>query len=462
MKGYLNTQQIEYVLYHLGFFIEIDEMLKKKILFVKQGEDISNFSAKIIFLQNNNAFSISNCLVRDEVVHLFPHPKTREEYTLIKKNVVFNHDIFKASFFLLSGYQEYVSEKKDKYSRFPFFESVQYKLGFITKPMVNYYFKIIIEGLKKFGESNNYKIQLRNPFIKSCFCLSHDVDRVNFYSIPNIKLFTKSLFGSNRTKYSKKQLRSLLMQNMMNYLFKLREDPYWNFGWLRKLENDLGIKSTFYFLLDGQKDMDAYYKLTNPKIQELIAFLEKEKCEIGIHGTINSFNNQDELNRCVKLINEVVQTKAVGIRQHYLKFDHPRTFKLQKKLGLNYDSTLGFAEHEGFRNSFAHPFRPFDFEKQQVIKIWEVPLLVMDRTLFDYRKLTFHEVQDSITSLLYEVNKFNGVFSLLWHNSYFDELLYPGITNFYQNILEEITDHIPNAVTAKKLVGYFEEIIGGN
>lgn len=462
MKGYLNKPRIDYVFYHLGFFIELDKMLKNKILFVKRGVDISNYTNKIIFLQTNEDLNISNCLVNNEVIHLFPHPKIREDYTVINKNVVFNHDILKASFYLLSGYQEYICEKKDKHSRFPFTESVQFNLGFATKPMVNYYFKIITEGLKKFGELTNYKIESKSPLIETCFCLSHDVDRINFYSVANIKLFAKSLVGKNKSGYSKKQLPSLLIQNILNNFFRFKEDPYWNFKWLRKIEKDLGINSTFYFLLDGLKNKDAFFKMSDPKIKELITFLEYEQCEIGVHGTTNSYNNQDELNRCIKLINKVVQNKAIGIRQHYLKFDHPITFQIQQKVGLKYDSTLGFAEHEGFRNSFAHPFKPFDFEKQQMMEIWEVPLLIMDRTLFDYRNLSFQEAQKTIENLFNEVDNFNGVFSLLWHNSYFDETLKPGITSFYQNTLEEIMHHNPITLTGRNLIEVFNNSVNIN
>ncbi|MGM0408193.1 MAG: polysaccharide deacetylase family protein [Bacteroidota bacterium] len=455
MEGRLTQNQINYVFYHLNLFIDLNEDLKERILIVNNSFDLQNTKSrgKIIFMLSGNSLDNSKTITIDDVLYLFPNSKTEEHYKIENDNLIFNHDILKSAFYLLSGYQEQFPKLKDMHDRFRFEESVQYKLDFVSKPLVNYYFEIIIKGLKAFGELNRINIVEKKYFETFGFILSHDIDRVDYYSFHQIKLFLKGFIGLFNTGYSKQQLLFLLAKNVVHYMFPfLGKDPYWNFEWLREQENKLEIKSTFYFLLKGIKHHDAYYDVTENRIKKLIGYLEKEECEIGVHGTVGSYKNASELRYCINQINKVTSVKAKGIRQHRLKFDHPETFKIQQNEGLIYDTTLGFAEHEGFRNSFCFPFKPYDFEKDRMIDIWEIPLMVMDVTLFNYRNLSFAEAQVKIENLIAEANKFNGIFTLLWHNGYFDELKLPGITDFYIDLLKMIIVKKPESGTAINLL----------
>jgi len=130
----------------------------------------------------------------------------------------------------------------------------------------------------------------------------------------------------------------------------------------------------------------------------------------------------------------------------------PDTALIQKKAGLVYDSTLGFAEQEGFRNSYCWPFKFYDFENDRPIDFWEIPLTAMEVTLFYYRELDFDHIRESVESLVREVQKFNGIFSLLWHNNFFEEMEFPGITDFYLDLLDYFKSLGMEGVTGKEIV----------
>ena len=95
--------------------------------------------------------------------------------------------------------------------------------------------------------------------------------------------------------------------------------------------------------------------------------------------------------------------------------------RLQQEAGLLYDASLGFSEHDGFRYSYCWPHKFFDFDKQQITDLWEIPLTLMDVTHFYKRELDFEQSRESVKMLAGEVERFNGVFYLLWHNSFFNE-----------------------------------------
>src|ERR1700719_3865450 len=65
----------------------------------------------------------------------------------------FPFDIFAASFFLLSRYEEYLLFQPDRYGRFPFQESLAFKENFLNVPLVNYWLEDFKTALhQKFPE----------------------------------------------------------------------------------------------------------------------------------------------------------------------------------------------------------------------------------------------------------------------------------------------------------------------
>lgn len=74
-----------------------------------------------------------------------------------------------------------------------------------------------------------------------------------------------------------------------------------------------------------------------------------------------------------------------------------------------------------------------------------------------YRNLSYTEIGNCAMSLIDEVRKFGGFFSMLWHNCRLDESLYPGITNYYRTLLEDIIKLQPEALTGKDLLNIIKE-----
>jgi hypothetical protein len=148
-------------------------------------------------------------------------------------------------------------------------------------------------------------------------------------------------------------------------------------------------------------------------------------------------------------LNKIFRNDVKGIRQHRLRYEVPQTSEIQEQLGFIYDTSLGFFDHEGFRNSFCLPFKLYNFQKKKMTGIWEIPLNVMDCTLLESRGMNFNEAQVKVENLIAEIRKFSGVFTLLWHNGYFDEIRFPGIHHYYEEMIANIAGS-----NAKNLTGY--------
>jgi hypothetical protein len=453
MIGILNEWKLKYVFFHLEQHVNLSTELKGKIKYI-HGNQSNRYTNSIVFSQSAKGLDLNQVIEIDGIPVLFPCTESKSFYQLDENgNLIFFHDLLKSAFYLLSGYQEYEnSQSADQLGRFSYVDSIQHKLGIINKPLVNYYFEIIIQGIELYCNRHNLPFARKRLFPSFGFLLSHDIDKVDKYDAAYFLYKTKQLIGAAATRLSKAQNFKLAVKGFATYLgITKKSNPYWNFEWMREQERNHHFRSTFYFLDKGLKHADAEYSFSEERMIKLFQFIQEEGCEVGLHGTVESISSREKMQSSYNLLMETSETPIVGIRQHRLLWKHPQTGLIQQSVGLKYDTTLGFAAHEGFRNSYCYPFKLYDFAKDEMIDLWEVPLNVMDVTLFAYQNYSYQEAFDRCQLLIKEAKRFGGTLSLLWHNSYFEEEVTPGITQFYIELLIQIKNQNPINLTGKEL-----------
>ncbi len=313
-------------------------------------------------------------------------------------------DIIANSFYFLSGWQEYYSTVRDKYGRFPYAASLQKKYQCITIPVVNYYFDILKAAIEQI-----YQIQLKPVFAPTASfttCLTHDIDNCQ------TAWRTEGLKALRQGKWA--ILRKLLRQKITG------RDNWANVPEIMQIVQDYRANSTFFFLANNKKYTgiaNADYDIAHSRYQKWLKLLRQHNFEVGVHGSHITANQSGQLRAEMQKI----ALDVWGNRFHYLRFEPQTTPYLLDEAGINYDSTLGFSEHFGFRHGTCFPFRLFDFKTQRAFKFREIPLQLMDATLHHphYLQLQSEEVLPAITPMLQEIKKFNGCFTWLWHNENF-------------------------------------------
>jgi hypothetical protein len=457
MKGYLTSNQFNYVLYHLNMSLGLSEEIYSK-LHVQKDAAVSVEGPAIVFQLSSEPLDLESIVEEKGVPILFPSDQHVNSYSIQNDTLVFHHDLIKSAFYLLSGYQELDAEYLDKMGRFPYELSVQSKLKVPGKPLVNYYFEIISEGIKEFCKIHQLPIESKQVFEKFCFFPSHDVDHVETYTIYEVIYRFKQALALVKPQYAKGKSFRVAFKYLFQYLNIInRKNPHWTFPFMREVERANGFRSAFYFLPKDLLHKDAYYSFQQKRIRKLFSYLHEEKCEIGLHGTVRSSKSSEFLLRDIEMLKKYSPQKVLGIRQHRLLYDIHTTSSFHEGGGLLYDTTLGFAEQEGFRNSYCLPFRVFDHKNDKMLELWELPLNVMDVTLFHYQEYTREQAKDSILTLMREIKNFKGVFTFLWHNSFFEEDLYPGITAFYSEMMKLIADEDPICLLGAEIVQMAED-----
>lgn len=317
-----------------------------------------------------------------------------------------NADLISAAFFLLSGWQEYFSSERDRHGRFPYAASVQQQYGFVALPVVNYYFDVLRTALEHVLGQPLRPRRWGSAQTKFAAFISHDID---------------TLYSSWKAQM-KAALRQWQLLKFGRLLWqRLRQPDAWdNLETVAAATAHYGARSTFFILpahrpgTDGTPQAD--YEIS-PELLARLEALEAQGHPWELHGSLGTATELESL------ASDDAQTKhhARGIRFHYLRWEPRLTPPLLEDF-FEFDSTLGFAEHFGFRNSYCHPFYPFDFEQASACHFLEIPLNVMDATLHhpNYLQLAAAEILPALQPLFKEIEKFGGVATILWHNDHFD------------------------------------------
>ena len=186
-----------------------------------------------------------------------------------------------------------------------------------------------------------------------------------------------------------------------------------------------GLRSAFYFMTgvtNPQKEGDG--DIDHPSTRALIRRIYARGHEIGLHPSFETYLDADQLGREADklravLNEESIPSVALGGRMHYLRWRTPETMRGWEQAGMTYDSTLGYADHVGFRCGTSHEYPAFDLQVRQRLRLRLRPLIVMERSLFSpkYLGVSAEHALCEIATLKDRCRKFNGVFTLLWHNS---------------------------------------------
>lgn len=358
--------------------------------------------------------------------------------TIIEKTsdgrVKINADILSAGWYLMSGMQENTDKSRDKYGRFTHSQSLQKKLNITTVPVVNYYFDILKKAIEM---SQNVSIDSHRVFSGT---VTHDIDEV--------------LSGWKhriRTSLENKDYARACFFGISQVFRPF--SPWKNLEHLAAYNSSKGVHSTFFFLPRNNKQdsiKNADYPLAHPYITKQLESLKKSNHEIGVHGSYRTHDIASEL----IADKQQISLKTVSNRFHFLQFDLSKTPQVLASSKFAIDSTLGFQEHIGFRNSICTPFYLYDFEQDIPFEWVEVPLNVMDCTLEfeEYMGLSPERALIEIKNLTQEIIKFNGNICLNWHNTYFSEYEKEAWKNLYKELIDWLIEQNCEFKTLRELL----------
>ena len=312
-------------------------------------------------------------------------------------------DIFAASFYLISRYEEYLPHVKDIHGRYTAEQSLAFKYRFLEKPVVDIWAYKFLEVLKEKFPDYEYK-KREYEFISTI-----DIDNAYAYKY---KSFVRRVGGFF------KDLLFFKLVNVWNRFavtFNIKKDPFDTFQQIINIRKEKNIKTIFFFLIGDYTTFDTNVSASKNKFRLLI----KEMVDyalVGLHPSYFTMTNASLLKKEKLRLEGIINMPIQRSRQHYLRFSLPETYQNLIDLEVEEDYSMGYASNVGFRAGTCTPFYFYDldFEIQTPLKVF--PFALMDTTLNDYMKLTPRQSLGRIRDLKNEVKAVNGSFITLFHN----------------------------------------------
>ncbi len=264
--------------------------------------------------------------------------------------------------------------------------------------------------------------------------LTHDVDNPIKYT--SVKIYIKELAKDLLKRKSIKLAYQNTIQ-IIKIILGLQKNPFDTFEYIMNLSDKAGLKSYFFFMGKGNSKYDNMYKSNDEFIKKLIINIKERGHYIGIHPSYNAYNNVTQYKREKEELERNLNTKISFGREHFLRFEVPTTWQIWEDNNMDWDSTLSYADKEGFRCGVCYPYSVFNILTRKKLNLKERPLIAMERSFATYQpNIKPKDMEQKINQLIREVKKYNGEFTFLWHNSSFNTKEWEKYQYIYKKVIK--------------------------
>lgn len=302
-------------------------------------------------------------------------------------------DIFSASFYLLSRYEEYLPHVKDVHGRFSPKDSLAFQNDFLILPVVDIWAnKLLDRLLERFPD-----LEIKRKSYKYTSII--DVSTSHCYAHRG---FTRSLAGF-LLDLGNFRLRRLFKR--IAVWFNPKKDPYNNFTFLIDIKKKYNLNCMFFFQFASYSTYDKNVSPNNNNFRFLIKSIA-DYCKVSLATSYSSFNDSELLKKEKKNLEGVINRQVEYSRIRYNRVDVPRTYRDLVDAGFTDDFTMGYTHEIGFRAGTSFPFYLYDINMEV-----QQPIRVHSFAFHDYalhEDTSLNDILEKVKSLYQEAKKVNG------------------------------------------------------
>ena len=363
--------------------------------------------------------------IREQAIECSEH---NEQKVFFKTDGNIPFDIFAATFYLLSRYEEYLPHQKDMYGRYAHENSLAFKENFLQRPLINFWLNDFKKSLQiKFS---NLKLQTSN----FKFLPTYDIDIAYSYRskgfIRNTGGMLKSIVNGQWS----------IISDRLKVLNGSMKDPYDSYGWMDKLHEQYKLQPRYFFLIPHRNSI--YDKNILPSKKDLQQLIKQHaaKYDIGIHPSWQSGDHPLLIKKEIETLENISEKKITSSRQHYIRFTLPQTFRYLIEAGIKEDFSMGYGSINGFRASVASAFYWYDFEKEKATDLLLHPFCYMEANSFYEQKFSAEQSFKEMMEYYNIVRSVNGTFISIWHNNFLGtDKLFKGWKEIYETFIETVS-----------------------
>lgn len=400
------TSRISYIFKHvcvriLGFDISFTTSLE---------EFIAHSGPKISYgkkpLGNELFFQSSGLLEQQGIESVDLIVKKWEDsvgFFPVSDNSCLPFDIFSASFYLLTRYEEYLPQVRDSLGRFLASESLAYQENFLHQPVVDiwaYKFK------EKLVEAFPHLV-----FEPRTMTIHPLIEASVPYAYKN-KGFYRTLVGYGSDLFTAKFSRVL---ERTKVLLGIKRDPKDGFKWLINIAKHSDFKMTFFFLLGDAMSFSDSVNTYRQKFKLLLKYVADYE-EVGLIFSHEALSDMELLKNEKQRLEEITNrsvTHSMNIAS-WLKL--PDMYRNLIELEVENDYTMAFCDKAGFRAGTCTPFLFYDVDYEIKTPLVIHPLALTTQAV---KQRYSSDLQQTIDRLFEEVQRVNGHFIIQFSNTDF-------------------------------------------
>ncbi|WP_147448335.1 DUF7033 domain-containing protein [Dokdonia sinensis] len=317
------------------------------------------------------------------------------------------YDIFAATFYLLSRYEEYLPHVKDELGRYPASESLALQNHFLHRPVVD----IWVQRLEYL-----FKRHFKDFVIPERLFREKVLVKVpQAYAFRKLGLL-RTLGGFFSDFFNFRLRRNF---DRLQVLLGARKDPYDSFTWFINIQKQTTTKIQFFFELGDFSEESRNVKHSKSTFQSLIKMVA-DYSKVGLmisKGAVQSLPMlKVERRRLEDIVNRSLDQVAITHNLIHL----PETYRNCIDQEIVEDYSMHYATHSGFRAGTCSPFLFYDLDYEIQTPLILYPTCSEDRLLVDERRGTIDMV--TIRSLYQEAKAVNGYFIIGFTNT---SVIYP-------------------------------------
>lgn len=333
-----------------------------------------------------------------------------------------HYDILGLAYWMLTRQEEVGRTDLDEHGRFAATSSHAFGHGYLERPIVDEWLHVLGQVIARTWPGLALKQLAFNMKV------SHDVDAPSRYGFRSPRGLLRAMGGDviKRGDFKSAALAPWVRLRTGSSLH--RADSYNSFDWIMDQSERHGLTSAFYFICGRTSAMDADYEPEHPAIRALMRRIHARGHEIGLHPSYGTYQTPALIKQEAERLGRVAQAEGIaqaewGGRMHFLRWEQPTTLRAWADAGMDYDSTLSYADRPGFRCGTCFEYPAFDPVAGEQLSLRVRPLVVMECTVMAPRYMglgTGEAAQAKFMQLKDACRAVGGCFTLLWHNSQFE------------------------------------------
>jgi hypothetical protein len=312
-------------------------------------------------------------------------------------------DIFAASFYLVSRYEEYLGFEPDRFGRFPASQSFAFRNKFLLIPVIDLWTRELAKTLLARFQNMTFK---RNQFSSM---LTVDIDQPFAYLGKDIFHSLGGLINDVSHKAGKAGER-------YRTIAKGEKDPYDVFDYIFETIDRYSSGIRFFIPTGNRSIYDKNPSWKNEDYRKLILRISP-KFSIGLHPSLAASENAGILLDEKERLQNIVSKDIMQSRFHYIKMRFPESCRNLISAGINEDYSMGYPDEPGFRAGIARPFYFYDIIEERKCELRIIPFQVMDGTFYQYKGISPESSDEIIAGIINETKKVGGQFVSIWHNT---------------------------------------------